>query len=95
MPDGARFEGPAGLRDLLLDHREEFLRTVTEKLMAYALGRAIQPADRPAVRKIVRAAAADDYRWSAIIRGIVDSVPFQMRTAASPPRSAATAAHQN
>jgi hypothetical protein len=83
MPGGARFEGPVGLRELLLGHREQFLRTVTEKLLAYALGRSIQTGDRPAIRKIVRDAAAQDYRWSAIIGGIVDSVPFQMRTSAA------------
>ena len=95
MPGGSRFEGPAGLRELLLDHQEEFLRTVTEKLLAYALGRAVQPADRPAVRRIVRDAAAQDYRWSAIIAGIVDSVPFQMRMSAARPAPAPAVAHRH
>jgi hypothetical protein len=85
MPGGSRFEGPTGLRDLLLDHQEQFLRTVTEKLLAYALGRAVQPADAPAIRAIVRDAAAQQYRWSAIVSGIVRSVPFQMRKSAQLP----------
>ncbi len=79
MPGGSRFEGPTGLRELLLDHQEQFIRTVTEKLLAYALGRAVQPSDAPAIRRIVRDASAQQHRWSAIIGGIVQSVPFQMR----------------
>ena len=54
-------------------------RTVTEKLMAYALGRMLESYDRPAVRKIVRDAAASNYRWSAIILGIVESPAFLTR----------------
>jgi hypothetical protein len=81
LPGGSAFAGPMGLRDLLLSHQREFIATVTEKLMAYALGRAVTPRDRPAIRQIVREAAAQDYRWSAIIGGIVHSVPFQMRRA--------------
>jgi mono/diheme cytochrome c family protein len=81
LPGGAPFDGPAGLRDLLLSHQQEYVATVTEKLLAYALGRAVTPRDRPAIRQIVREARSQDYRWSAIIGGIVDSVPFQMRRA--------------
>jgi hypothetical protein len=80
MLGGPRFEGPTGLRDVLLDRKEQFVRTVTEKLLSYALGRAVQPSDGPAVRRIVRE-AGPDYRWSAIIGGIVRSTPFQMRRA--------------
>ncbi len=76
---GVRLDGFPGLRRFLLERPEQFPRTVTEKLMAYALGRMLEPYDRPAVRKIVRDAAADDYRWSAIIMGIVKSPAFQMR----------------
>ena len=57
-----------------------FVGTVTEKLLAYALGRRIEYSDRPAVRKIVRDAAARDYRWSSLILGIVESPAFLMRT---------------
>jgi mono/diheme cytochrome c family protein len=82
LVDGSRFEGPAGLRSILLARREQFITTVTEKLLSYALGRRLEAFDQPAVRKIVRDAAADDYRWSSLVRGIVASVPFQMRRSA-------------
>jgi len=76
---GAKVEGLAGLRALLLDQPEQFPRTVTEKLLAYALGRRLEYYDRPAVRTIVRDAAAHGYRWSSIIMGIVESPAFLMR----------------
>jgi mono/diheme cytochrome c family protein len=76
---GAKLEGLAGLRAFLLAEPEQFPRTVTEKLMAYALGRRLEYYDRPAVRAIVRDAAASNYRWSALIAGIVKSPPFLMR----------------
>ncbi len=79
MPSGEAFEGPAGLRRVLLSRGEDFARTVTEKLLAYALGRGLEYTDRPAVRRILRDAAADDYRWSSIVLGIVKSAPFQWR----------------
>ena len=80
---GAMVEGLAGLRAALLEQPEQFPRTVTEKLMAYALGRRLDYYDRPAVRKIVRDAAANDYRWSSIILGIVKSPTFLSRAAAT------------
>jgi mono/diheme cytochrome c family protein len=76
---GAKLEGLAGLRTFLLTEPEQFPRTVTEKLMAYALGRRLEYYDRPAVRAIVRDAAAGNYRWSALIAGIVKSPAFLMR----------------
>jgi len=79
LPNGAKFEGMAGLRDLLLRQRDQFASTVTEKLLAYALGRNVEYFDMPSVRKIAHAAGASDYRWSSIILGIVKSAPFQMR----------------
>jgi len=79
LPDGTKFEGPAGLRKVLLDHPDHFVRTFTEKMLTYALGRGLEYYDMPAVRKIVRGAAGNDYRASAVILGIVDSLPFQMR----------------
>jgi hypothetical protein len=78
LPDGSKFQGVAGLRELLVSHREEFVTTFTAKLLTYALGREVDYFDMPAVRKITSQAGAEDYRWSAIIRGIVGSVPFQM-----------------
>jgi mono/diheme cytochrome c family protein len=79
---GAKIEGLAGLRALLLARPEQFPRTVAGKLMAYALGRRVEYYDEPAIRKIVRDAAAHQYRWSSIILGIVESPEFQMRTPA-------------
>ena len=76
---GAKVEGLRGLRALLLDEPQQFPRTVTEKLLAYALGRRLEHYDRPTVRKIVSDAAAHDYRWSALILGVVESPAFLMR----------------
>ncbi len=79
LPDGTRFEGPAGLRSALLRSPEQFVATVTDKLLMYALGRGIEYFDAPTVRAIVRDAATDDYRFSSLVLGIVNSPPFQMR----------------
>jgi hypothetical protein len=76
---GAKIDGLSGLRAHLLEQPDQFPRTVTEKLLAYALGRRLEYYDRPMVRKIVRDAATDDYRWSSLILGIVKSPTFLMR----------------
>jgi hypothetical protein len=76
---GAKIDGLVGLRSLLLDEPEQFPRTVTEKLLAFALGRRVEYYDRPAIRKIVRDAAQQNYRWSALILGITKSPSFLMR----------------
>ena len=76
---GEKVEGLSGLRALLLAQPEQFPRTVTEKLLAYALGRRLEYTDRPAVRTIVRDAAVHNYRWSSLILGIVESPTFLMR----------------
>jgi len=83
LPGANRFQGVTGLRQLLLIHRDDFVRTFTEKLLAYAVGRGTESYDLPAVRTIANAAAADDHRWSSIIMGIVRSTPFTMSTSAS------------
>ena len=83
LPDGTAFEGPTGLRSLLLERREQFMGTFTEKLLAYALGRGPEYYDRPTVRAITRSAASDNYRWSSIITEIVQSTPFRMRRSES------------
>jgi mono/diheme cytochrome c family protein len=83
LVDGSRFQGPAGLRAVLMGRRDQFITAVTEKLLSYALGRRLEAFDQPAVRKIVRESAAANYRWSSLVRGIVASVPFQMRRAES------------
>ena len=79
LPDGTKFNGPADLRKVLLSRPEQFVNTVTEKLLIYALGRGLEYYDAPAIRKIVRGAARDNYSWSSVILGIVKSTPFQMR----------------
>ena len=79
--DGSHFDGVAELEDALLARPELFVTTLTEKLLTFATGRGVTYDDAPAVRRIVREAAEEDYRFSAIVLGIVDSLPFQMRTA--------------
>jgi hypothetical protein len=79
--DGRRVDGVNELRAALVERREVFVQTFTEKLLIYALGRGLTADDLPVVRAIVRDAAGEDYRFSAIVRGIVNSVPFRMRTA--------------
>ncbi|MFN0054395.1 MAG: DUF1592 domain-containing protein [Planctomycetales bacterium] len=80
LPDGSRFVGVGGLEDALLRRPELFAGALAEKLLTFALGRGIEPLDGPALRGIVRRAQGADYRFSEIILGIVQSVPFQMRT---------------
>jgi hypothetical protein len=81
LTDGTKIDGVAALRDALLKRPEVLVGTMTEKLMTYALGRTLEHQDMPAVRAIVRSSARDDYRFSSLVRGIVSSVPFQMRSA--------------
>ena len=75
-------KGLAGLRNLLLENREQFVRTVTTKLMQYALGRDVEYYDQPAIRRIIRDAAAENHTWSSIILRIVESPQFLMRMSA-------------
>ena len=77
-PDGSAFEGASGFRHILAS-RGEFISTVTERLLTYAIGRRVEAADMPAVRRILREAEADESRWSAVILAIVKSAPFQTR----------------
>ena len=79
LPSGVRFDGPRELRDALLRDSALFIEVVTERLLTYGLGRGVEYYDNPAVRAIGREAARDDYRFSTLIMGIVESVPFQMR----------------
>ena len=81
--DGTAFNGAAQVTKLLVAHKEEFVTTVTEKLLTYALGRGLDYYDMPAVRQIMRRSAAADYRWSSIVLEIVNSTPFQMRRSES------------
>ena len=91
--NGEPIDGLVGLRAVLLAQPDQFPRTVTEKLMAYALGRRLEYYDAPTVRKIVRDAGAKQYRWSSLILGIVESPAFLMRD--SPPQSQTERASAN
>jgi hypothetical protein len=79
LPDGVKFTGVSGLRQALLSRPELFVTTLTEKLLTYGLGRGLESYDAAAVRKVVRDAGSNDYRFSSVILGIVNSTPFQMR----------------
>jgi hypothetical protein len=79
FPGGAEFEGVRGLESALLEKPEMFVSTLTEKLLTYSLGRVVEYYDAPAVRKIVRGAETENYRFSKLVLGIVESKPFQMR----------------
>src|ERR1700722_5671952 len=79
--DGTKVAGPRELRQALVAQKTQFVNTVTDKLLTYALGRGLEYYDAPTVRAIDRSAEGDDYRWSSIILNIVKSAPFQMRTA--------------
>jgi hypothetical protein len=87
LADGTPVDGPIELRNAMLARPEVFAGTVTEKLMIYALGRGLEPEDMPQVRRILRQASEDDYRMMSIIVGIVDSLPFQMRTKLAEPNA--------
>jgi hypothetical protein len=80
LPGGSEFTGVDGLEQVLLDRPELFVRTLTEKLLTFALGRGVEHYDAPAVRKVVRDAREEGYRLSSLVLGIARSVPFQMRS---------------
>jgi hypothetical protein len=84
LADGTNVDGPVALRDAILKRPEAFATVITTRLMTYALGRGLEPSDMPVVRKIVKKAALDDYRFATIIAGIVESPLFQMRTRLEP-----------
>ena len=94
FPDGTTFDGVAGLKQAILGRSDQFVRTLTEKLLTYGLGRAIEYYDAPAVRAVEREAAGDDYRFSSLILGIVKSTPFQMRRPPSGDSSTTVAAQE-
>ncbi len=84
LADGTQVSGPVALREAILSRPNAFVTVVTEKMLTYALGRGLEPADMPVVRRIVKKAAQNDYRLSSIVMGIVESAPFQMRTKLEP-----------
>jgi hypothetical protein len=79
LPDGTTFEGPTGLKQALLAYPDRFVTTITEKLLTYATGRGVEYYDAPAVRSITRTAAPSNYQLTALIVGVVKSMPFRMR----------------
>jgi len=82
LVDGTAIEGAAGLRNALVNHHDDFVRTFAGKLLTYAIGRGLEGYDAPHVRKIAREAAQADYKFSSLVLGVVESVPFQMRRTA-------------
>jgi hypothetical protein len=93
MADGTKIDSPAALRNWFVMHPEVFVGNVAERMLTYALGRGLEPADMPVVRSIVRQAARDDYRFMSLITGIAESAPFQMRTKLAPMRQDGLAAN--
>ena len=76
--DGTRMSGPAGLRAALVKHQDAFLLSFTERLMTYAIGRRVESYDMPTVRQIIKDAAAQNYKVSAFVQGVVASQAFRM-----------------
>jgi hypothetical protein len=97
LADGTNVDGPVAMREAILKRPEAFATVLTTRLLTYALGRGLEPSDMPVVRRIVRNAARDDYRFGSIISGIVESPVFQMRTrleASEPTNTVAQAKEQ-
>jgi len=80
LADGSKVDGPTALRNVILSRPDAFATTLTERVMTYALGRGMEPSDMPVIRGIVMKTAVNKYAFGAIIMGIVESAPFQMRT---------------
>ncbi|MGE3513277.1 MAG: DUF1592 domain-containing protein, partial [Vicinamibacterales bacterium] len=85
LVDGAKVDGPAGFRQMLLDRKDQFIGTLVEKLLAYAIARQVEYYDQPTVRQLVRDGAKSGYKWENLILAIVNSQPFQMRRVQEPP----------
>jgi hypothetical protein len=78
--NGIKVNGPASLREVILSHPDQFVRTMTEMLMTYGLGRGLEYYDMPTIRSVVKDAARSNYRFSSLVVGVVKSAPFQMKT---------------
>jgi mono/diheme cytochrome c family protein len=87
---GKKIDSPAAFREALLTNTDEFVHTVAEKLLTYALGRGLDYYDAPTVRRIVAELEKNEYKWSSLVVGIVQSTPFQMRRATDPNTATAT-----
>jgi hypothetical protein len=92
LADGSKLNGPIDLRQAILTHPEAFVTVVTERMMVYALGRGLEPADMPVVRRIVRKAGQNGYRLSTVVNEIIESAPFKMRTRLEPAQQSNTVA---
>jgi hypothetical protein len=92
LADGTKINGPVELRQAILKRPEAFVSIITERMMIYALGRGLEPADMPVVRRIVKKAGQNGYRLSTIVNEIIDSAPFQMRTRLEPVEQSDTVA---
>ena len=90
LSDGTQLDGPDALRDWLVSHPDVFATNLVQKLMIYALGRNVDHNDMPTVRRIVRAAATDDFRFASLVIGIVQSQPFQYRNTSPAPAAPAS-----
>jgi hypothetical protein len=77
--NGSKVSGPADLRQVILNHPDQFVRTMTEMLLTYSVGRGLEYYDMPTVRSIVKDAARTNYRFSSLVLGVVKSAPFQMK----------------
>ena len=84
LADGSKLSGPVELRQAISARPEAFATVITERMMVYALGRGLEPADMPVVRRIVKKAGQNGYRLSTIVNEIIESAPFQMRTRLEP-----------
>jgi hypothetical protein len=89
MYDGTPVDGPDGVRTFLLKHQDQYLRNVTQNLVTYALGRGVEYDDMPAVRSVLHAAAADNYRLKSLIYAVVLSENFRMNVASDSETGAA------
>jgi len=88
LADGTKVDGPVALRNAIMKHPEQFVRTLTEKMLTYGLGRGLEYYDMPTVRGIARDASRSDYKFSSLVLGIVKSTPFQMRRVQDAPVTA-------
>jgi hypothetical protein len=84
LVNGKKFDGPNGLRNIVLANKDQFVQTATNRLLTYALGRGLDYYDMPTIRKIVKDSAASNYNFSTLVVNVVKSMPFQMRKAPKP-----------
>jgi hypothetical protein len=79
LPDGTKFQGPVELKAVLMGKKDQFVRSLTEKMLTYALGRGVDESDKCAVDDIQKKVTKDGYRFSALIEAVIESDPFRKR----------------